>query len=186
MPEGEVAGKQLLGITGWFFATLGCSAHLLGPGNIPNPVPEALSPEMEKHVKIPLAWGDLGSSLPLPQARGGGNTHGKNGCVRWKTEKAGGIFIGRQRKIEIICVRQKGHLQRGDCPGELGGSRMQHSQAWNAVEGALKDVSSDTAASWAEGRSAMLWVKLFSTWNIHGRSGFALFVSQDAGGGAGV
>lgn len=70
MPEGEVAGKQLLGITGWFFATLGCSACLLGPGNIPNPVLEALSPEMEKHVKIPLAWGELGSSLPSAPGQG--------------------------------------------------------------------------------------------------------------------
>lgn len=32
----------------------------------------------------------------------------------------------------------------------------------------------------------MLWVKCFSTWNIHGQSGFALSLSQHAGGGARV
>lgn len=59
--------KQILQTMGWFSAAPGSLTQMqcrFGSGNITDTVLETISPEVEKHVKIPLVLGYPGYSLP--------------------------------------------------------------------------------------------------------------------------
>lgn len=79
-----------------------------GPGNITDAILETVSPEVEKHVKIPLALGYPGYSLPSsPGQRRRKHTREKSVRQMENSKTGRDVFIGEQREVKIIHARKE-------------------------------------------------------------------------------